>query len=205
MSEAKNNTIIAYCKSCGAPMMSDTCIYCGTSTLVHKKKIYKKDEDEETFERPAIICDEITMNLSDIGMMFMYIVFGIVFGTVGFGNFFANMRGHDMMESDFIMFLMFSPFMAVGVGMFIAVFRRIYRLVKVKRKGQRLIATVLGYKTENLNKKHSNYYIELDADMPQGKRKLKYNMHTMNQPYPVGAQVELLYIGRLYYLKGLLI
>lgn len=135
MEKATFNNQRKSCPSCGAPVVSEICAYCGTATGLNTA--------EADMEYPVLECKEVNANFWNIGFpMIFAAAFGItglitlILSTTGFGSIFMMMIG--------------IPFFLIGTAALILTLRPIIRYIKVKTRGKTIQATVYGYMDDNV-------------------------------------------------------
>ena len=168
------------CKSCGAPITTEVCPYCGMKN--------ERDKNEELRNIPSIDCKEV--NLTFLSVVFPAI-FAFAFGFAGFGMPFIFMSAPDSIFGPG-MFLFFIPFMAVGVGAFVFMMLPFIRLIKINMYGKEIEGTVHSYIDDNVSINNApGQVVRILVETDDGPRYLKYQLGSTDHPYKIGSKIRL--------------
>ena len=178
MPELKSNNQKKYCPSCGAPIVSEICSYCGTATGL--------DTARADMEYPVMECKEATINFWTVAFpMIFAVAFGIAslvvltIAVTGFGNIGILLVG--------------VPFFLIGIAALFFALRTISRYVKVKKHGKRMQATVYGYMDDNvLINNRPAQIVKLLVQTPQGPRFILYQLGDTLKVYGINDIVDIL-------------
>lgn len=163
------------CPSCGAPIVSEICQYCGVATGLNTA--------EAQMEYPVLECKEATLGFWTIWFPMIFVV---AFGLPGiimipFGLF------------QIILFLIGIPFILISAGALFLVLRTLIRYAKIKSKGKMIQATVYGYMNDNLliNNQPAQI-VKLLVDTPNGPRFILYSLGNTMKPYAVNSTINIM-------------
>ena len=168
------------CKSCGAPVTTEICPYCGNITGL--------DSEHANMDYPVLDCKEATLN-------FWTVVFPLLFAvTFGMGGaaVLCIALTQDVGEDRPLMLLFSLPFLLVGIGAWVALLRPVINFITIKAKGKHIEAVVCGYVDDNviMNGRPAQV-VKLLADTPVGKRYLMYQLGGTDHPYGINQTVGL--------------
>ena len=171
----KNN----YCPNCGAPITSEVCPFCSTTTGIRSKEI--------TPEYPVIPCK--SAKLTFFKTIFP-LIFAVSFGFVGFiVPIFIDKAGR---EGEKVSIFIFLPFAVISVvAAFITLFF-VYRYLITQWKGKACSGIVYGYVDDmvtinNVPAQKVKILINTNA----GKRFILYSTGTTSQLYQVNSRIDL--------------
>ena len=176
----KNQKII--CPSCGAPVVSEICAYCGRPTGLRTT--------EADTEYPVLECKEVTMNSWTVGFP---LIFAVMFGvaaalvlTMAFGSF---GRGFG---NGFLV-VMSIPFLLIGVVASFLALRPLLCYVKVKKYGKKIGAVVYGYVNDNIfiNGRPAQV-VKLLVQTQRGPRFIFYQMGNTVKMYGINDKINIL-------------
>ena len=178
MTEMKSRNQKKYCPSCGAPIVSEICSYCGTATGL--------DTARADMEYLVMECKEATIN-------FWTVVFPMIF-AVSFGI--ASLIVLTIVVTGFgnnSILLIGVPFFLIGTAALFFALRTISRYVKVKKHGKRMQATVYGYMDDNvLINNRPAQIVKLLVQTPQGPRFILYQLGDTLKVYGINDTVDIL-------------
>ena len=174
-----------YCSSCGAPIVSEICAYCGTATGLNTA--------EADMEYPVLECKAATLNFWTV---WFPAIFAGAFGIIG-----LIMLIIALVESEwFSIFLIGLPFLLIGVVAFILMLRTILRYVKVKQNGKVIRATVYGYMDDSvLINNQPAQIVKLLVQTPNGPRFILYKLGSTIKIYGINDNVDVM-VYRNYFL-----
>lgn len=166
------------CPSCGAPIVSEICAYCGTATGLHTA--------EADMEYPVMECKEATINFWTVGFP---LIFALSFGFASFMVLMLTVAGHG----ETFMLLIGAPFFLIGIVAFCFVLRAVSRYRKVKNHGERLQAVVYGYLDDNvlLNGRPAQI-VKLLVKTPEGPRFILYQLGDTVKRYGINDTVDIM-------------
>ena len=166
------------CPSCGAPVVSEICAYCGTPTGLNTAAA--------NMEYPVLECKEATVNFWTLWFPMIFaaafgfpglLVVGI--GAVGFGEWTMLMIG--------------APFLMIGLVAFVLALRTALRHAAVKKHGKIVQATVYGYLDDSvmLNDRPAQI-VKLLVQTSDGPRFILYELGNTLKPYGINDRVEMM-------------
>ena len=165
------------CPSCGAPVVSEICAYCGTATGLNTA--------EANMEYPVMECREANINFWNL---IFPLIFAAAFGISGiialvvFGGF-GGVR----------LSLIGLPFLLIGlVSAFIAI-RTVARFLKVKLFGEMIQARVYGYMDDCvlINGKPAQT-VKLLVQTDDGPRVILYQLGNTLKPYRINDIIDIM-------------
>lgn len=168
------------CSSCGAPVTSEVCPYCGNFTGL--------DTSSADMEYPVIECKE-----AHIG--FWNVVFPMIFAcSFGFAGFIMPILvftvGADVFPKTLILF--FLPFAAIGAIALYLTINPIVRYFSVKHYGKEINAIVYGYMDDNiLLNGNPAQIVKLLVNTNEGKKFIMYQLGDIKQPFKINSQIKL--------------
>ena len=178
MTEMKPNNQKKYCPSCGAPIVSEICSYCGTATGL--------DTARADMEYPVMECKEATISFWTVAFpMIFAVAFGmasmivLALATIGIGNTSILLIG--------------VPFFLISIAALFFALRTVSRYVKVKKHGKRMQATVYGYMDDRvmINNRPAQI-VKLLVQTPQGPRFVLYQLGDTLKVYGINDTVDIL-------------
>lgn len=168
-----------YCPNCGAPVTSEVCPFCNTTTGVRSKEIAP--------EYPVIPCK--SAKLSFFKTIFP-MIFAVSFGFVGFvvPFFIDKIDSEGEKVSGFI----FLPFAIISVVAAFITLLFMYRYLITQWKGKECSGIVYGYVDDmvtinNVPAQKVKILINTDA----GKRFILYSTGTTSRLYQINSRIEL--------------
>lgn len=166
-----------HCPSCGAPVVSEICAYCGTKTGLHTA--------EADMEYPVLECKEAIINF---WTLWFPMIFASAFGIAGLIILILVITGIGSWQ---ILFLG-APFLLIGSVAFFLVIRALSRYGKVKTRGKTIQATVYGYMDDNvmINNRPAQI-VKLLVQTPNGPRFLLYQLGNTVKPYGINDSIDL--------------
>ena len=178
MKKTRLDTQPKNCPSCGAPVVSEVCAYCGTPTGLNTAAA--------NMEYPVMECKEATMNFWTV---WFPMIFAAAFGLPGLIVIGIGIAGFGGL----MMLLIGVPFLMIGLVAFVFTIRTVLRYAAVKKHGNILQATVYGYMDDNvLINDQPAQIVKLLVQTPDGPRFILYELgHTM-KPYGINEQIPLL-------------
>ena len=178
MTETKLNNHQKTCPSCGAPVVSEICAYCGIAT--------GPNSANADMEYPTLECKEVTISFWTI---WFPMIFAGAFGVPGFIllMFFALFFRH------YVLLLLGVPFFMLGVIMTIIILRTVLRYIKVKNNGKTIQGTVYGYIDDSfrINDQPAKI-IKLLVQTPKGPRFILYHSGSTLKKYGINDKIDLL-------------
>ena len=166
------------CPSCGAPIVSEICAYCGTPTGLDPARV--------TMEYPVLECREASVTF---WTLWFPLIFAAAFGIPGLIVLAIAAAGHGMGT----MFLVGVPFVLIGVTALCLALRTVKRHAKVKARGETIYATVYGYMDDNLliNGRPAQI-VKLLAQTPDGPRFILYQLRDTIKQYRIHDRLQLM-------------
>lgn len=166
------------CPSCGAPIVSEICSYCGTPTGLNTAKA--------DMEYPVIECKPASVNFWNV---WFPAIFAVAFGMAGVGVLIAAI----VTDGEYWLVLMAIPFLLIGIVAASIVIRAISRYVKVKKNGKMITATVYGYMNDNvLINNEPAQIVKLLVQTPNGPRFILYKLGGTLKPYGINDTLQLM-------------
>ena len=167
------------CPSCGAPVLSEVCQYCG-----------RRIEDASTTELSA---EYETIDCKNASLSFWTILFPLIFGvTFGFIGFILPMFIKPSQQGDFPLRLFCLPFAVISVVAWAIILYTLYKHILVTRKGKEITGTVYGYTDGTINYNHRPGQVcKILLDTREGKKFIFYSILGANKPYPINGKLRL--------------
>ena len=165
------------CPSCGAPIVSEICAYCGSATGLQTASA--------DMEYPVLECKEATMNFWTICFP---MIFAVAFGFSGLAMMVFSLAAHES-----VMLITGAPFALIGFAALFFVLRTVSRYVKVKKHGETIRATVYGYMDDNvlLNNRPAQV-VKLLIQTQNGPRFIMYQLGNTMRPYKINERVDIM-------------
>ena len=161
MTKTKPQNQSRNCPSCGAPIVSEICAYCGTATGLNTAKA--------DMEYPVLECKAVVLNF---WTTWFPSIFAFAFGTPALILLLCT-----FIVRDITMLLIALPFLllSVGFGSFIAF--TFLRYKKVKSRGKTIQGVVYGYVDDNVmyNNKPGQM-VKILVQTPNGPRFILYRL-----------------------------
>lgn len=174
------------CPSCGAPVSTEYCPYCGVATGL--------DSSMANMEYPVIDCKEVLAISYDIRFMLMM---GIPFTFIGAAMVFLDLMYWKTMLTAIIGV----PFMLFGVGLWISPLFVLSRVIFMKIFGRKIQAKVYGYLEDDMTiNNRPAQIVKLLVQTKDGPKFLLYQLSLTSKPYGKGSTVNLKVIGNRYML-----
>lgn len=172
------------CPSCGAPVVSEICAYCGTATGLHTATA--------DMEYPVLECKEATMNFWTVCFP---MIFAVAFGIGGLIPIIISLVGYE----SGVALIVGMPFMLISFGALIFVIRTVSRYMKVKRHGQTIRATVYGYMDDHvlLNNRPAQI-VKLLIQTRNGPRFIMYQLGSTLKPYKINDRIDVMVYGKYF-------
>ena len=166
------------CPSCGAPIVSEICAYCGTATGLNTA--------EADMEYPVLDCKEATMNF---WTLWFPMIFAAAFGIPGVIIMALAFTSYSMR----MMFVIGLPFALIGAVALWLTLRTATRHAKVKKYGTVIQATVYGYMDDNvlLNDRPAQI-VKLLVQTKNGPRFILYQLGSTVKLYGVQDKIRVL-------------
>ncbi len=184
MTKHNTNNQPKNCPSCGAPVVSEICAYCGMPTGLNTS--------EADMEFPVLDCKEVVMNFWTI---WFPMIFAGAFGVPGF----IMLMIYILAFRNYIILLLGIPFLLVGIAASFFVIRTILRYVKVKTRGKIIQGTVYGYIDDNFTiNSQPAQIIKLLVQTADGPRFILYQLGTTLRPYGIHAKIDILVYQNLF-------
>ena len=166
------------CPSCGAPVVSEVCAYCGIATGLNTA--------EADMEYPVLECKAAILNFWTV---WFPAIFAFAFGIAGLSVLIIAITGNR----DTTMLLMGIPFLLIGIVALLLMLRTILRYVKVKARGKMIQATVYGYMDDevSLNDQPAQI-VKLLVQTPNGPRFILYKLGSTLRPYGINDNIDVM-------------
>ena len=167
-----------YCPSCGAPIVSEICAYCGTATGL--------DTAKADMEYPVLDCKEATLS-------FWTVVFPMIFALAfGLPGLIMPVIGMSVGKGGMLA-LIGLPFLAIGIAAWVIVLRTVFRYIKVKKNGKVIRATVYGYMDDHvLINDRPAQVVKLLVQTQDGPRFVLYQLGNTVKPYKINDTIDIL-------------
>lgn len=166
------------CPSCGAPVVSEICSYCGTPTGLNTA--------QADMEYPVIECKPASINFWNV---WFPAIFAVAFGMAGVGVLIAAI----VTDGEYWLVLMGLPFLLIGIVAASIVIRAISRYTKVKTNGKMITATVYGYMNDNvLINNEPAQIVKLLVQTPNGPRFILYKLGGTLKPYGINDTLDIM-------------
>jgi len=166
------------CPSCGAPVVSEICAYCGTATGLNTA--------EADMEYPVLECKEAVVNFWTVGFP---MIFGVGFGLTAIILIIISIidNGEDSTM------LMGVAFILIAIGALFFAFKTLTRYVKVKIRGKAIRAMVYGYMDDNLMiNDQPAQIVKLLLQTPNGPRFILYQLKNTVKPYGINDNIDIM-------------
>lgn len=184
MAKHKMNNQPKSCPSCGAPVVSEICAYCGTPTGLNTS--------EADMEFPVLECKEVIMSFWTI---WFPMIFAGAFGLPGI----IMLIIYALAFRNSIILLLAIPFILIGITASFFVIRTILRYIKVKTKGKKIQGTVYGYIDDNITiNSQPAQIIKLLVQTSDGPRFLLYQLGNTLKPYGIHTKIDILVYQNLF-------
>ncbi|MBQ8878586.1 MAG: hypothetical protein IJ029_07635 [Lachnospiraceae bacterium] len=166
------------CPSCGAPVVSEICAYCGMATGLNTA--------EADMEYPVLECKAAALNFWTV---WFPAIFAVSFGIVGLSTLIVGITGFG----DMTMVLIGIPFSLIGIVAAFLVIRTLWRYLVVKKNGKLTRATVYGYMDDSvLINDRPAQIVKLLVQTPNGPRFILYKLGNTLRPYGVNDNIDIL-------------
>lgn len=166
------------CPSCGAPVVSEICAYCGTATGLNTA--------EADMEYPVLECKAAVLNFWTV---WFPAIFAASFGIAGLSVLIIGITT----VGDITMLALGVPFLLIGIVAFVLMLRAISRYVKVKKNGKMIQATVYGYMDDNvLINNRPAQIVKLLVHTPNGPRFILYKLGNTLKPYGINDNIDIM-------------
>ena len=167
-----------YCPSCGAPIVSEICAYCGTATGL--------DTAKADMEYPVLDCKEAALS-------FWTVVFPMIFALAfGLPGLIMPVIGMSVGKGGMLA-LIGLPFLAIGIAAWVIVLRTVFRYIKVKKNGKVIRATVYGYMDDHvLINDRPAQVVKLLVQTQDGPRFVLYQLGNTVKPYKINDTIDIL-------------
>jgi len=167
------------CPSCGAPIVSEICAYCGSATGLHTA--------QANMEYPVRECKEATVNFWTVVFP---MIFAVAFGVPGLAMLIVAAVGYGTM------LFVGLPFFLIGAVALGLTLRTLLRYAKVKKRGERIRATVYGYMDDHvLINDRPAQIVKLLIQTSAGPRFILYQLGNTLRPYGVNDTVDIMVYG----------
>ena len=165
------------CPSCGAPIVSEICAYCGAATGLNTARA--------DMEYPVLECKTAKM---DFWTVCFPAIFAVAFGLGGIV--FAAVA---ITSGERVMLFGALPFLLIGIVAFVIAFLSLSRYLKVKWKGKVIQATVYGYMNDNvLINNEPAQIVKLLVQTPNGPRFILYKLGNTLKPYGINDIIPIM-------------
>ena len=167
-----------HCPSCGAPVVSEICAYCGTATGLHTA--------EADMEYPVLECKEAAIGFWTVWFPLIFAAaFGIpgltvliISATAGFARITLLLTG--------------IPFLLIGTAALILSLGTLSRHAKVKTRGKKIRGTVYGYMDDNvLINGQPAQIVKLLVQTADGPRFILYQLGNTGKPYKIHDELDI--------------
>ena len=167
------------CPSCGAPVLSEVCQYCGC-------RIGNVNTTELSAEYETIDCKNASLSF---WTTLFPLIFGVMFGFVGF---IVPIFVEQPPQEEFPLRLFCIPFALVSAGAWAVIIYTLYKHILVTRKGKEITGTVYGYMDDAINYNHRPGQVcKILLDTREGKKFIFYSILGANKPYPINGKLRL--------------
>lgn len=184
MTRSRQNNQNKTCPSCGAPIVSEICAYCGTATGLNTAKA--------DMEYPVLECKSVTLNFWTI---WFPMIFTGAFGVPGL----IILLVYVMAFRNYILLLLGVPFLLVGIITAVIILRTVFRYIKVKSNGKIIQGTVYGYINDSftINNQHAQI-VKLLVQTSKGPRFILYPLGSTLKKYGINDKIDILVYGNNY-------
>ncbi len=166
------------CPSCGAPVVSEICAYCGTATGLNTA--------EADMEYPVLECKEATINF---WTLWFPMIFAVSFGMAGIIVLMISIMGAGNIN----LMLIGLPFFVISIVASVLVLRTVLRYVKVKTRGNTMQAIVYGYMNDDvLINGQPAQIVKLLVQTSNGPRFILYQLGNTLKPYGINDSIEVM-------------
>lgn len=170
------------CPSCGAPLVSEICPYCGIATGLNSA--------EADVEYPILKCKEASLNFWNVGIPMIFVV---LLGFIGIITFPLGKMFDHFMNVIVVPSLLFC-----SIALFFVI-RSFSRYFKVKIKGKMTKATVYGYVDGNLVfDNQPTLLVKLLVQTQNGPRFILYNLVSTLKPYGINDNIDIMVYDNYY-------
>lgn len=168
-----NNYNSIRCPNCGAPVTSEICQYCNSSTGLNTGKA--------NMEYPVINCKEANIGFWTV---FFPMIFALSFGSIAII--------FQIMINDWRVLLFTGIFGVIAIVALILTIIPIIRHMKISKNGKSIEATVYGYMDDNilLNGVPAQI-VKLLINTTDGKKFILYKLGTTKKIYKVNSIIKL--------------
>lgn len=172
------------CPSCGAPVVSEICAYCGMVTGL--------DTAGADMEYPVLECKAAVVNFWNL---WFPMIFAAAFGFAGLVVLIIGIA-----VSEAMLIVIGLPFTAIGLVSLVMVLRTLLRYLKVKSRGEIIRARVYGYIDDEM---HINdrpaQIVKLLVQTPKGPRFILYKLGNTLKPYGINDSIDIM-VYREYFM-----
>lgn len=166
------------CPSCGAPVVSEICAYCGTSTGLNTA--------EADMEYPVLECKAAILNFWTV---WFPMIFGVAFGVPGLCVLVIAVA----VFGEVSMLAVALPFLLISIGAFAVIFFSVSRYRKIKKHGKMIQATVYGYMDDSvLINNRPAQIVKLLVHTPNGPRFILYRLGNTLKPYGINDNINIM-------------
>lgn len=166
------------CPSCGAPIVSEICSYCGSPTGLVTA--------EADMEYPVLECKEASLGFWNV---WFPAIFAVAFSFAGIMTFMITLMSGEAFGVAFIGL----PFLLIGIAATFFVVRAFFRNAKVKKNGKMITATVYGYMDDNvLINGQPAQVVKLLVQTPGGPRFILYKLGNTLRPYGINDTLDIM-------------
>ena len=166
------------CPSCGAPVVSEICAYCGTPTGL--------DTAAADMEYPILECKEATLNFWTV---WFPMIFAVSFGFGGLIPLAMAMAG----LGEVFLLLIGIPFLLISAAASVLAIRTISRYLKVKKNGTVIQATVYGYMNDDvLINDQPAQIVKLLIQTSDGPRFILYQLGNTLKTYGINDSIDVM-------------
>ena len=166
-----------HCPSCGAPIVSEICAYCGTATGLNTAQSY--------MEYPLLECKAAEISFWTLGFP---MIFALAFGLTGLSALLMAI----LVFGTVTMLLIGLPFMLIGLAALCLTLRTLSRYIKVKTRGNTIRATVYGYMDDSLLiNNQAAQIVKLLVQTSDGPRFILYKLGSTLKPYGINDTIDI--------------
>lgn len=165
------------CPSCGAPIVSEICAYCGAATGLNTARA--------DMEYPVLECKSATLNFWKACFP---AIFAVTFSIAGIICMICGIT-----DGEIIVFFAGIPFLLVGIVASVIIVMNLSRYIKVKKNGKQIQATVYGYMNDDvLINNEPAQIVKLLVHTPNGPRFILYKLGNTLKPYGINDTIPIM-------------
>lgn len=174
------------CPSCGAPVTSEICAYCGTATGLKSA--------DANMEYPVLDCNEVVLRKEDAKFL---VTMGVLFFLIGVA---IILIFAVLCKEDFVFTCIIAvPFMILGIGTAFYPLVKVFKYVIMKVFGKKIQAKVYGYLDDDMTiNGRTAQIVKLRVDSQDGPRFVLYQLENTLRPYGIHSTVDVMVLGDNY-------